>query len=156
MRKTLLLIGRVLLGAVFIYAAYTKLRQSHFLFAMAIMSYKLLPEWGALLLSRVLPWVELMLGLALLSGVLLRYTALTASGLLSVFFSLMTRSYLAGQQISCGCFGIGEALTPRTLARDGLLLAMSLAVTVGAFFAARPAKGPAPLSESHAPQAATE
>ncbi len=54
MRKALLLMGRVLLGAVFVYAAYTKLRQSHFLFAMAIMSYKLVPESGALFLSRVL------------------------------------------------------------------------------------------------------
>jgi len=121
MRKNLLLIGRLLLGMVFVYAAWTKLRQSHYLFAMAIMSYKVLPESGALFLSRVLPWVELALGLALVSGVLLRYTAATASVLLAVFFSLMTRSYLAGQQISCGCFGIGEALSPRTLARDGLL-----------------------------------
>jgi len=154
MRKALLLMGRVLLGAVFVYAAYTKLRQSHFLFAMAIMSYKLVPESGALFLSRVLPWFELALGLALGSGVLLRYTAATASVLLTVFFSLMTRSYLAGQQISCGCFGIGEALSPRTLARDALLLAVSLAVTVGAFLAARPARAPVPLSQSPTPQAA--
>jgi uncharacterized membrane protein YphA (DoxX/SURF4 family) len=156
MRKTLLLIGRVLLGAVFIYAAYTKLRQSHFLFAMAIMSYKLLPESGALFLSRVLPWFELALGLALVSGVWLRYTAATASVLLTVFFGLMTRSYLAGQQISCGCFGIGEALTPRTLARDGLLLAVSLAVTVGAFFDARAAKSSAAISPAQTSQAAAE
>ena len=156
MRKNLLLIGRLLLGMVFVYAAWTKLRQSHYLFAMAIMSYKVLPESGALFLSRVLPWVELALGLALVSGVLLRYTAATASVLLAVFFSLMTRSYLAGQQISCGCFGIGEALSPRTLARDGLLLAVSLAVTVGAFFAARPAKSPGAVSQPHSPQATAE
>lgn len=156
MRKTLLLIGRVLLGMIFVYAAWTKLRQSHFLFAMAIMSYKLLPDSGALFLSRVLPWFELALGLALVSGILLRYTATTASVLLAVFFSLMTRSYLTGHQISCGCFGIGEALSPRTLVRDGLLLTVSLAVTAGAFFAARPVKFPAPVSQPHAPQAAAE
>jgi putative oxidoreductase len=156
MRKALLLGGRVLLGAVFVYAAYTKLRQSHFLFAMAIMSYKVLPESGALFLSRVLPWFELALGLALASGILLRYTAATASVLLAVFFGLMTRSYIAGQQISCGCFGIGEALTPRTLARDGLLLAVSLALTVGAFLAARRAKSPAAIGPPQETQAAAQ
>jgi uncharacterized membrane protein YphA (DoxX/SURF4 family) len=152
----LLLGGRLLLGAVFIYAAWTKLRQSHFLFAMAIMSYKVVSETGALLLSRVLPWFELALGLALVSGIFLRYTALVASVLLTVFFGLMTRAYLAGQQISCGCFGIGEALSPRTLARDGVLLVVSLAVTVGAFLVARPAKSPAPDPQPRAPQAAVE
>ena len=156
MRRVLLLAGRVLLGTVFVYAAYTKLRQSHFLFAMAIMSYKVLPESGALFLSRVLPWFELALGLALVSGILLRYTAATASVLLTVFFGLMTRSYLAGQQISCGCFGIGEALTPRTLARDGLLLAISLALTVGAFLAARPAKSAGAIGPPGETQTATQ
>ena len=138
MARTLLIIGRVLLGAVFIYAAYSKLRQpSYILFAMAIHSYKLAPEWAELALARTLPWLELALGLALLGGIWLRYTATAASALLAIFFGVMTRSYLAGQQINCGCFGIGEALSPRTLARDGALLAISFAVTVGAFLAQR-------------------
>ena len=157
MRRTLLLIGRVLLGAIFIYAAWTKLRQSHFLFAMAIDSYKLLPEAGALFVARVLPWFELALGMALVSGILLRYTAATASVLLSIFFGVMTRSYLAGQQINCGCFGIGEALSPKTLVRDGLLLAASFALTAGAFYAARkPGKSPDPIPQPGATQAAAE
>ena len=134
----LLFLGRVLLGAVFLYAAYSKLRQpSYILFAMAIHSYQLAPEWAELGLARALPWLELALGLALLSGIFLRYTAATASVLLAIFFGVMTRSYLAGQQINCGCFGIGEALSPRTLARDGALLAVSFAVTAGAFLAKR-------------------
>jgi hypothetical protein len=69
----------------------------------------------------------------------------------------MTRSYLAGQQISCGCFGIGEALSPRTLVRDGLLLALSFAVTFGAILAARaPRKSPDPTPPSPAAQTAAE
>ncbi len=158
MRRTLLLIGRLLLGAVFVYAAWTKLSQSSYvLFAMAIHSYKLAPEWGELGLARALPWFELTLGVALLSGFLLRYAAAAASLLLTVFFGVMTRSYLAGQQINCGCFGIGEALSPKTLVRDGLLLAVSFAVTVGAFLAARASrKAPEPAPPSPAAQSAAE
>src|SRR5712692_7188086 len=135
--KILLRTGGAALGAVFLYAAYTKLRVSFLLFAMAIDSYKLLPEWAALGLARALPWFELLLGLALLSGIMLRYTAAVASGLLAVFFGVMARSYLLGQQINCGCFGIGEALSAKTLARDAALLGLSLAVTVGAFLMRR-------------------
>src|SRR6188508_48370 len=57
---------RVLLGAVFIYAAYTKLRQSWLLFALSIDSYQLLPEWAVFALARTLPWLELALGVLLI------------------------------------------------------------------------------------------
>jgi uncharacterized membrane protein YphA (DoxX/SURF4 family) len=153
MPRLLLTLGRVLLGAVFLYAAFSKLRQpSYILFAMAIHSYHLAPEWAELALARALPWLELALGLALLSGIMLRYTAAAASVLLAIFFGVMTRSYLAGQQINCGCFGIGEALTARTLARDGALLAISFAVTLGAFLVQRRrATSPQPIAQtSHA------
>ena len=154
----LLILGRVILGAVFLYAAYSKLRQpSYILFAMAIHSYQLAPEWAELGLARALPWLELALGLALLGGIFLRYTAVTASVLLAIFFGVMTRSYLAGQQINCGCFGIGEALSPRTLARDGALLALSFAVTVGAFlFERRRAHSSSAISQARSAQTALE
>ena len=43
MVRRLRLVLRLLLGAVFVYAAYTKLRQSWLLFALSIDSYQLLP-----------------------------------------------------------------------------------------------------------------
>jgi uncharacterized membrane protein YphA (DoxX/SURF4 family) len=129
--------GRILLGAVFLYAAYTKLRESFLLFAMAIDAYKLLPEAAALALARVLPWFELALGLALIAGFFPRIVTTAATVLLGVFFCVMLHAYRQGQQISCGCFGLGEAISPRTLARDGALLALSLALTAAAFWSAR-------------------
>ena len=122
--------GRLLLGAVFLYAAYTKLRQPWLVFAMAIDAYQLLPSWAVLLLARVIPWLELVLGILLLSGFLLRYVATFASGLLSVFFAVMLRSYVKGLGIDCGCFGVGEALGPITLARDGALVGISIALAL--------------------------
>ncbi len=121
---------RGLLGAVFVYAAYTKLRQSWLLFALSIDSYQLLPQWAVLTLARTLPWLELTLGLALIAGAWLRYTAIAASAILMLFFSVMVLSYTRGAGIDCGCFGVGEALSLKTLARDGVLLAAAIALTL--------------------------
>lgn len=139
--RLLLLMGRLLLGAVFIYAAYIKfhpaghwdLRGYWILFAMSIDSYHALPEWGVVVLARVLPWFELALGALLIGGWGLRYVASIASVLLIGFFSAMLRAHFKGLEIDCGCFGPGEKLGARTLIRDGLLLAVSLALTAGAF-----------------------
>jgi uncharacterized membrane protein YphA (DoxX/SURF4 family) len=119
---------RLALAAVFLYAAYTKLRQPWLLFAMSIDAYQILPEWAALALGRTLPWLELLLGLLLATGVGLRYTAAGASILLAVFFAVMVRSYAKGMKIDCACFGLGEAIGPLTLFRDGVVLALSVAL----------------------------
>ena len=117
---------RLLLGAVFIYAAYTKLRQSWLLFALSIDSYQLLPEWAVFGLARTLPWLELALGVLLIGGLWLRYLSIAAAGILALFFTVMVVSYLRGAGIDCGCFGVGEPLSLKTLARDGVLLAAAL------------------------------
>jgi uncharacterized membrane protein YphA (DoxX/SURF4 family) len=113
---------RLALGGIFIYAAWTKLREPWLLFAMAIDAYKVLPQWAVLVVARGLPWFELALGLVLISGRLPKISSITASALLAVFFGLMVRAYAMGDKIACGCFGTDEAISPLTLARDGSLL----------------------------------
>jgi hypothetical protein len=120
---------RLLLTVVFLYAAYTRLKQPWLVFAMAIDSYRLLPDWAVLGLARTLPWLEAAIGALLLFGIGLRFTAIAASLLLAGFFAVMVFSYIRGNQIDCGCFGLGEALGPGTLIRDGLLVASSLTLT---------------------------
>ncbi len=117
-----------MLGAVFIYAAYTKLRQSWLLFALSIDSYQLLPEWAVYALARMLPWLELALGILLITGIWLRSLSIAAAAILALFFTVMVVSYVRGAGIDCGCFGVGEPLSLRTLARDGVLLAVALAL----------------------------
>jgi uncharacterized membrane protein YphA (DoxX/SURF4 family) len=131
--RWLMLAGRLLLGGVFVYAAYVKLRQPWMLFAMSINSYEMVSETTAKLLAQSLPWFELLLGIILLTGWALRWTATVAAGLLVFFFSAMLRAYLKNLAIFCGCFGVGEKLGPLTLTRDGALSALALALAVGAF-----------------------
>lgn len=134
---------RLMLGAVFIYAAYTKLRQSWLLFALSIDSYQLLPEWAVFALARTLPWLELALGVLLIAGVALRFLSVVATAILGLFFTVMLVSYFRGAGIDCGCFGVGEALSAKTLARDGLLLTAALALVTLAW--RRPDRDSGPL-----------
>ena len=124
---------RIALGAIFAYAAYTKLKDPWALFAMNIDSYKVLPMWAVQLVARTLPWAELAIGLLLIAGIFRRFATVVTSLLLLVFFSLMVRAFATGQEINCGCFGPGEAISWKTLLRDGSLLAAALFVTVRSF-----------------------
>lgn len=158
MGKILLLVGRLILAGVFLFAAYGKLRPvdsapwtlaslkvtpaslslSMMLFATQVDSYQLLPTWGVMFVSHALPWFELGLGLLLLSGLALRWVSLVTSGLIVAFFGIIVRTYFSGLQINCGCFGPGaEPLTAWTILRDGLFLALAVGVTIGAFFQVR-------------------
>jgi uncharacterized membrane protein YphA (DoxX/SURF4 family) len=137
-----LLVARLGLGAIFLYAAYTKLKMPWISFAAAIEGYKLLPESGVIFVARTLPWFEAALGVLLVAGVGLRWVAGAASVLLVAFFAIMVRSYALGLEIECGCFGPGDALSWKTLVRDGLMAAASVALTYGAFRAARSSPNP--------------
>jgi uncharacterized membrane protein YphA (DoxX/SURF4 family) len=143
--RALLLLGRVALGSIFLYAAYTKLYFNgswhlgdyHFFFGMAINSYNLLPFWAVAWMARILPWFELALGALLIIGAGLRWAASIATALLLLFIVAMTRAYILGLEIVCGCFGNNEKLGPGTLIRDSSMLVLALAVTIGAFLIKR-------------------
>jgi uncharacterized membrane protein YphA (DoxX/SURF4 family) len=148
MRRRFLLLGRIFLAGIFIYAGLTKVWVILFdhwtLFAMSINSYEVLPPWMVNATALVLPWLEIVMGVFLLAGWHVRWMAAACTALLAGFFAVMLRAHLLGLGIDCGCFGFGEALTVATLVRDGLLLAVALAVTVLAFRAGRaPAQAPA-------------
>jgi uncharacterized membrane protein YphA (DoxX/SURF4 family) len=131
--RILLLVLRVALGAIFVYAAWTKLRDPWQLFAMSIDSYRILPLRAVELAAHVIPWVELVVGLLLIAGVWLRVSGSIVSLLLLTFFVLMVRAYAKGMEINCGCFGTGEMISWKTLLRDGTMVAAALWLTTMAF-----------------------
>ena len=141
-----LILGRLTLAGIFIFAAYAKMKPqaamawssasvktSLSMFAMQVDSYQLLPPQLVSPAAHFLPPFELFLGLWLLSGVLLPYSALVTTLLIGIFFATQVRTYRMGLEINCGCFGPGERLGPKTLLHDGSFLVLALAVTVGAF-----------------------
>ncbi len=128
--RPLVLFLRVVLAAVFLYAAYVKLREPWLVFAIAIDAYGILPEPAVLATARTLPWCELALGVVLLTGFGLRYAAIAASALLGAFFVIMAIAYSKGLAIDCGCFGPGDIISVKTLARDGSLVAAAIGLAI--------------------------
>lgn len=145
---------RIVLGGIFAYAAYLKLKDPWALFAMNIESYKVLPLWAVELAARTLPWAELALGILLAAGIFRRTAATAVSLLLMVFFGLIVRAWAKGMEINCGCFGPGEAISWKTMLRDGSMLAGSLFVTVMSYLARRKPAPPAPVEPRAAEPAA--
>ncbi len=128
--RAVALVLRIALGAILVYSAWSKLKDPWALFAMAVDSYQALPLWGVEWVARTLPWVELLIGVLLIVGRWMRVATVACSLLLLLFFGLMVRAHLKGMEINCGCFGPGEAISWRTLLRDGAMLAGSLLLTV--------------------------
>lgn len=145
--RILLVIGRVVLAAIFIFAAYAKMRPqpgmpwtlgsvrvSLAMFAMGVDSYQMLPPSVVAPFAHWLPPIELVLGLWLLSGIGLRFSSILSTLAIIAFIAAMFSAYRRGLTISCGCFGPGEQIGPKTLVRDTLLfLPLALAVTIGSF-----------------------
>lgn len=166
--RVLLVVGRLGLAGIFLFAGYAKMKPqpgmtwspqsvniSLSMFAMQVDSYELLPQSAVNSVAHWLPPFELFLGLWLLSGVALRYSSLAAALLIAGLFLVVMRSFAAGLEINCGCFGPGEKLGPWTLVRDGSMLVAAMAVTVGAFVVhRRQATRDVSVASSAAPQRA--
>jgi uncharacterized membrane protein YphA (DoxX/SURF4 family) len=152
MKRGLIIIGRLILAGIFLYAAYAKLKEPWLQFAVSIDSFKLVPENWLEPLARTLPWCELALGIALLSGILIRWSALIATLLLSTFFGAAARAYAMGLTPDCGCFGAGggDMLGPKWFIEHGAMVLLALAVSVGGFLMAR---APVPEPEVVPPEA---
>ncbi len=99
---------RVLLGLIFIYSSIGKLFNPAD-FAKAILRYDFLPIYFVNLLAIVLPWLEFIVGLLLISGVYKKASALLAGASLVMFLIALISASVRGLDISCGCFSLEES-----------------------------------------------
>jgi uncharacterized membrane protein YphA (DoxX/SURF4 family) len=122
--KYLLLIIRLVLGFVFIYAAITKISDPEG-FSQAIYNYKLLPLFMVNIFAIILPWIELSAGVLLVFGISVKENSAIISGLLIVFILAVLISLFRGLDINCGCFGTvngSEVGLQKILENIGLLV----------------------------------
>ncbi|MBN2266049.1 MAG: DoxX family membrane protein [Candidatus Aminicenantes bacterium] len=102
--KTLLLVFRVVLGGLFVYAGVVKIADP-LDFAQDIRNYRLVGQALSFVAALVLPWLEILAGAFLVLGVWKRGAVLVITGLL-VFFIVLTLVTMArGLDVDCGCFG---------------------------------------------------
>ena len=87
----------------FIYASLDKILHPA-AFAEAVFNYQLLPSQLINLMALILPWLELILGVLLLSGIWLSGAVLGVNLLMIIFLGALVFNTARGLNISCGCF----------------------------------------------------
>jgi uncharacterized membrane protein YphA (DoxX/SURF4 family) len=131
--------GRLGLAVIFLYAGYAKLRAPWLQFAISIDSFKVVPDSWLEPLARLLPWSEVSLGLALLTGILARWFAFIATLMLGLYLSVGIRAFAKGLTVDCGCFGAGNfgGIDATWFTEHGAMVALALAVATAYFLRAR-------------------
>ena len=118
------------MACIFIYASIDKIAYPA-AFAKNIYNYQILPDALINLTALLLPWLELFLGLCLLTGIWLPGAVLAVNGLLLLFLIAFVSNLARGLDVNCGCFGAG-GLGP-SMSTGGYLLRDALFLAVGAF-----------------------
>jgi len=96
--------GRIGLGCVFVVAAIQKLYQPYD-FLSKVYEYSLFTPLMGLAVAAAIPWIELVVGVALICDFLTRGALVAASALLGVFTALKVSLLWRGLPVTCGCLG---------------------------------------------------
>lgn len=131
----LLLVARIVLAGVFIYAALQKIDKP-LLFADEIKMYGVITGGPILyIMAIVLPWVEIFCGISLLTGILMRGSALVLFLFNAMFIAVIsyrTAGVMSAEgtaftsvYFDCGC-GFGETYAWKKLLEDTLFLLLAL------------------------------
>jgi uncharacterized membrane protein YphA (DoxX/SURF4 family) len=127
------LLVRVALGLIFIYASLDKISHPGE-FAKIVNNYQLLPAVLINIFALILPMLELLCGIALILGVLVRPAAAWAVAMLVMFIGAVSLALSQGININCGCFS--TSTHARTLGLNLLLqdIGMLLLAVHAAYF----------------------
>lgn len=130
--RAALLVFRLVLAGMFLFAAVPKLLDP-VTFARDIDNYRLLPDALIGPVALMLPVAEIVIALALVTGLYARGAALAAGAMLLAFAAGMVQAIVRGIDLDCGCFGrFAEAqVSWWTVARNLTLFALSVAVALG-------------------------
>jgi putative oxidoreductase len=99
---------QIALGAIFVAAALPKIADPPS-FAHMIYNYRILP--GALIniSALVMPWLEILCGLALIAGIWVKPARWLVAAMLAAFIIAISINLGRGNAIDCGCFDVAAA-----------------------------------------------
>lgn len=131
------LLVRIVLGGILVYASWHKIADPPD-FAKIIYNYHLFPEGSIHMLAVFVPWLELIAGLALISGICLRGGALMAAIFFSFFIVALSYNLARECPTICGCFDThasGRDLTSdEKYAKMGREIALDCCLVVAALY----------------------
>ena len=124
---------RWILGITFIYASFHKII-SPADFAKIVYGYDLFPEMFINMIAIVIPFLELVAGLALIIGFYPRSAAIIINALLLAFITVLAINLIRGHEFECGCFSAGQsgyASSPEvTLVRDIIYFILGMQIVL--------------------------
>ncbi|MBB4907431.1 MauE/DoxX family redox-associated membrane protein [Actinophytocola algeriensis] len=129
------LLVRVGLAAVWLVSGAIKVSDLNQTY-IAVQAYDLLPAGAVSVVAAGLPFLELVLGVLVLTGLGTRVVAIVSGIVLLAFIGGVAQSWARGLTIDCGCFGgggqvtAGETRYPQEIARDIGFLLLAVWLTV--------------------------
>ncbi|NQV38144.1 MAG: DoxX family membrane protein [Candidatus Marinimicrobia bacterium] len=122
------IVSRVLLGIVLIIAGAEKIVQPAE-FARAIGNYHIMPYGLENVMAIILPWLEVIIGSALIFGFMVDGAAVLSLGMMTVFVVAISSAILRGYNIECGCgLKSGEMVGMGKIIEDSIYILMSLLI----------------------------
>jgi uncharacterized membrane protein YphA (DoxX/SURF4 family) len=119
-------IFRIIIGGIFIWSGLLKIINP-LEFARNILNYRLFSEELAFLGAIILPWLEFLIGLCLITGFFRQGASILAVGLFGGFIGLVIITLVRGIDTNCGCFGpLSHRVGLTLLLNDALLFGASL------------------------------
>lgn len=128
--------ARVVLGAVFVYASFDKILHPA-VFAEGVYYYQILPDSLINLTAVILPWLELLLGIMLITGFWIPGASALSTLLLTIFMGAIVFNLARGLDISCGCFSTSASegsMSVLTILRDTVFLLLAVYLLFATFF----------------------
>lgn len=127
----LLLTARLCLGSFFAISAFGKLLNYH-RFIIGVRNYQVVSQSLANVIGIMLPWVELCLVIALITGVALPVAGFATSFCLVVFIFAVGINLRRGRAIECNCYGIipNRTIGPGKIMQNLLLLIFAAFVII--------------------------
>lgn len=98
---------RIILGVIFLWASYDKILEPES-FARVISNYRILPDMLLNSVAFVLPWLEAVCGVMLITGYMVTGAAFIVNLLMMIFILALLISSYRGIDISCGCFSLSS------------------------------------------------
>jgi len=122
--------AQLVVGVVFVAAALAKIGDAAYV-SQQVHNYHLAPLWAENLIATVMPWVELVAGVALVLGPRRRAGAVVVLGFMLLFTFAVGAAWARGLDFNCGCFGkagVGVIGASKFFENVGLTLLATIAV----------------------------
>lgn len=132
-RSKIYVIFRIALGGLFVFASWNKILDPHG-FAEIVRNYKILPPMFVNPVALLLPWTEMVCGVMLISGFLVKGSVLVIDIMMMIFTLALLFNVYRGLDVSCGCFSLSlqtqKGMYLYYILRDIVLLAMGIWILV--------------------------